>query len=175
MNPLKLSIVVAVAGLFASAGTVAADGDFSSPSYTYVFAATPNPDDPLASVLDGSTITIQDGAITTWALIDTYYFGYVFTPADSSLLSETIISYNASTWTGTFQVWFNSKDEEYYFQGDNSSSGGDLDFSPAGDPAGTWTGVPDALNSLQLLALALAGLAAAQLFLRRPVAVLARN
>jgi hypothetical protein len=175
MNPLKLSIAVAVAGLLASTGTVVAGGTLSSPSYTYFFTATPG----LANyspAFDGSTITIQDYGIIAFDLVDKL-LGIEFTQADSSYTynSSSISFYSDSTWTGSFAIGYVQRETQYYFSGYNYPSGGELDFTATADPGGTWTAVPDALNSLQLLALALAGLAASQLYFRRPVVVLARN
>jgi len=176
MNLLKLSIAVAVAGLLASTGTVVASGTLSSPSYTYVFTATPGLPD-YSPAFDGSTITIHDYGIIGFDFVDKS-LGVEFTQADSSYIynSSSITFYGDSTWTGSFAIGYVQLETQYLFVGDNYPiSGGNLDFQAAIDPAGTWTAVPDALNSLQLLALGLGGLAAAQLFLRRPVAVLARN
>ena len=134
MNPLKLSVAVAVAGLFAGTGTVAFSQELGP--YTYFFTATPNSDDPFVSDMDGSTITIQDGAISSWYLNDTEYDGAVLTPANSSFVSESISYSDAATWIGDFAIGYVQLDTQYCFLGDNSSTGGDLDFRPrVGFPA----------------------------------------
>jgi hypothetical protein len=151
MNPLKLSIAVAVAGLFASAGTVAALQ--ALPPYTYVFTATPNPSDPAVSDYDGSTITIQNDAVISWKLIDgdAYPLGsplwtpadsYVFRPQDTTY--NQITAYDETTWTGHFTIEYDYPTVgEQRSLGGNSDGSGFLEFDQL-DPDGIWTEVSSA-------------------------------
>jgi len=168
MKMLKVTLALAVFGLFAGAGMVA-----YSQSYTFVFEATSG-----TTALNGSTITIQDNIITFWNLDP-----IVLTPptlssgsANSSVTAETI-SADASTWDGSFTIT-DTVNPLWSYSGTDTDGSGSLDAYLNGyeiDPPGTWTPlvpVPDAVNSFQLFALALAALGASGLFFRRQSAIL---
>jgi len=172
MKLLQLSIAAAVSGLFLSAGAVAYA--ISNPSYTYVFTANP---DVQFTAFDGSTITISDDNIIAWNLGDTWNgLFYSYGSGDGSqVLFENVVSADGNTWAGSF--WIGLPESGPNFIGSNDgtvgANGGFLadDYC---DPDGNWAATdppaPDALNSLQLLTLALAGLGACHYLLRiRPV------
>jgi hypothetical protein len=192
MKLLKLAIAAAVSGLFVGAGMVAR-AVVPDTYYTYSFKA-----DAQDNSFDGSTITIDatTGAITAWDLVDESD-GPAPIELSSALANSQINYYNvasagASTWAGYFSIgnviYQPSFTSDYSAQISdtflgNSDGTGSIDGGYLGDtftdPGGLWSAagdpVPDALNSLQLLALALAGLGASHLFFRRQPAVLTRN
>jgi hypothetical protein len=182
MSLLKLTIVAAISGLFVGAGTPAFAGS-SDPVYTYFFTANP---DEGNTWFDGSSITIQDNLITGWNLVDTQY-GVDLSSAlnNSHIIGQNVTSATASVWGGSFDIGtFSAAIQEVVndnflggSDGTDSSNGGYLNDSHT-DPDGNWStraAVPDALNSFQLFALALAALAASRFFFRRQTPVQVRN
>jgi hypothetical protein len=196
MKHLKLTIAIAATGMLLGAGQAAYAVTPVAPSYTYVFTGNSDAGDPS---FDGSTITINSGtdAITGWNLIDNGDMldnngnpvEVDFTPANSTILAESVSDADDISWTGYFYIWngpYAPATPEFIadtFYGDSdgsgASNGGDLYDGSGLDPDGSWIpetpSVPDALNSFQLLAIALGALGASTLFFRRPTPALVRK
>jgi len=184
MRLLKLTIAASISGLFVGAGTVA-HAFTPDTYYTYVFTAD---SDAGNTSFDGSTITIDatTDSISSWDLLDSA-FGINLTSGTVNWDNTSVTYADPTTWTGNFEIDFGFDalfapaydQSEDYFIGSNdgtADNSGALDVNYVNfqaDPTGSWTPVPDALNSLQLLALALAGLGAcSQLLFRRQAVVL---
>ena len=180
MKLLKLTLAAAVS-LFSVGALHAQDTAF-----TYTFKANADSGD---TGFDGSSITILDNNIIAWNLEDNdraIYF--VSGSGDGSQVLPTLtdITYSdPNVWSGNFIIANAATLEAstICFIGDDNgttaSNGGDL-YDNGLDPTGCWTGVtdpavPDTLNCLQLLALALAGLGVSHLILSNQRAVLVRK
>jgi len=193
MKLLKLTVGVAVSAFLVGAGTVAhAQGGFPAQSFfdVFVFDAAPG----YSTALDGSTITIKSSgtvipsftviglgdSISSWDLKDSA-FDIEMTPQNSQVNFEYVIDFGHLTWGGSFNI--GGTDTIVQRQADFTGvgfPGGGGSLEDTVDPPGYWiwqssTPVPDALNSFQLFALALAALGAAHLFFRRQTAMLGRN
>ena len=191
MNILKLTIAAAISGLFVGVGSVAYAEVPVPPTYTYVFTANSDAGD---TSFDGSSITISNDIIIGWDLKDNAHgpggalIEEIAGIGNSHIYAQNVTSYNSTTWDGSFTI------QNYYqsaitsvetpdaFYGDSdgtlASNGGYLYDDYAPDPNGYWStqaAVPDALNSFQLFALALAALAASRLFFRNQTPVRVRN
>ena len=168
MKSLKLLVMLAVSGWFGGVGTVAyavTDVTTAPPaSQTFVFTAA---DFAGNTAMDGSTITITGGvsdpAITGWDLKDVDAGIADWTPGNSYFTTDNVYWYSATSWEGWFELGNGSGNT---FYGDN--------YPPEGGDLYLWAD-PDALNSLQLLALALSALGASRLFFRGQTAVQGRN
>jgi len=186
MKHLKLTIAIAATGMLLGAGQAAYAAGTVPTSYTYFF----NSDGGL-TYFDGSTITIDpsDDDITSWNLMNNDGAqGLVdLTPDNSFIQAEDVTDADGGSWTGYFYISDSYQtpslpglsDTFYgYSDGTGASNGGDVDdFFDGTD--GSWTAetpsVPDALNSFQLLAIALGSLGASSLFFRKPTAVRVRD
>ena len=149
----------------------------TSPAVTYTFHALPGEGGYVDTSVDGSTITIQNDALTSWNLTYNGADGGSstnFTPSNSNVLTQNIASYDQNTWAGNFQVgtgpvitFFspiaNDNVPGSFFSGTGSGQNpddGELDYNVNVynfyDPYGTWTpasSVPESGSTIALLAL----------------------
>jgi hypothetical protein len=130
--------------------------------------------------------------ITSWDMLDSSV-GVELTPQNSQVLSEQITDFNHLAWNGAFSIGGTDTIVQRLgnadtiiqrvadvFNGTGSLSTQGLLSDSFIDPPGTWnlqssTPVPDAVNGMQLLALALGGLAVSHLAFRRQAAVAVRE
>ena len=132
----------------------------SAQTYTYTFTGTnstgayPYP----ADFIDGSTLTISGGTITTYDFT-AIGFGNFGTPATTTVISDTVTSYDPAGWSGELDLGYKGIDIEV--TGDSFTSV-DLGASIQGN----WT-VPDGANTFALLGVVAIGLAAWRPLLRR--------
>ena len=180
MKSIALRSATAVAAALISTSAI-----LSATTVTYKFTADP---DTGNTAFNGSTITLTDASATSAdsiALASTTPeliawkmkgdLGYTLVSGDGSFVSDnSISSFNATTWTGSFQIQDSGKVVE--FNGTNNIGGGTVLFPGSlndqfVDPAGVWTplsAVPDSGGTVQLLGVALGGLTVCRRWSRLP-------
>jgi VPDSG-CTERM motif len=156
----------------------------SATTETFVFTADP---DTGITAFNGSTITLTDtpetsaDSTTSPSTIELIAWkmngdlGYTLVSGDGSFVSDNeISSFDATTWTGSFQI--RDSGEIVEFNGTNNIGEGTL-FFPGTlndqyvDPAGVWTplgAVPDSGSTVQLLGVVLGGLTVCRRWARLP-------
>ena len=153
---MKKTLVLIVSSVALGLATVV-----SAQTYTYTFTGTssvgayPYPSD----FIDGSTLTISGGTITTYDF-KAVGFGNFGTPATTTVVSDTVASYGPAGWSGELDLGYEGIDIEV--TGDSFTS-----LALGASIQGTWTNVPDGVNTLALLGAAAIGLAAGRPLLRR--------
>jgi hypothetical protein len=154
-HAMKRILALIVSSVSLGLATVA-----SAQTYTYTFTGTnstgayPYPPD----FVDGSTLTISGGTITTYDFIAPGY-GSFGTPATTTVVSDTVASYGPAGWSGELDLGYDGIDIEV--TGDSFVSV-DLGASIQGN----WA-VSDGANTFALLGAVAIGLAAGRSLLRR--------
>jgi len=130
----------------------------SAQTYTYTFTGTNSAGFYPPDFIDGSTLTISGGTITTYDFI-AIGFGNFGTPATTTVVSDTVASYGPAGWSGELDLGYDGIDIEV--TGDSFASV-DLGASIHGN----WA-VSDGANTFALLGAVAIGLAAGRPLLRR--------
>jgi hypothetical protein len=154
---MKRILVLIVSSVALGLATVA-----SAQTYTYTFTGTnseggpppPYPD----NFIDGSTLTISGGTITTYDFT-AIGFGNFGTPATTTVVSDTVTSYGPDGWSGELDLGYDGIDIEV--TGDSFES-----VALGASIQGTWA-APDGANTFALLGAVAIGLAAGRPLLRR--------
>jgi hypothetical protein len=159
MKLLRIFLAILVTGMVIGAGNLAAQVE----TYSYIFTADPETG---ITAFNGSTITIQGAAashtLIDWNLMGT--FGGPLDPANSFVdpAGTNISSYDATTWTGFFQV--DATGSSLVFNGTNNTGAGTTLFpgtldNQFADPAGVWSplvrSVPDSGSTVVLFGCAI--------------------
>jgi hypothetical protein len=131
----------------------------SAQTYTYTFAGATSAGGYPANFIDGSTLTISGGAITTYDFT-AIGFGNFGTPATTTVVSENVSGYSPAGWTGFLDLNYAGIDIDVT---GNSFASAALQASIQGN----WTSVPDGGNTFVLLGAVIVGLAACRPVLRR--------
>jgi hypothetical protein len=153
-HAMKKTLVLIVSSVALGLATVA-----SAQTYTYSFTGTSSTGVYPPDFIDGSTLTISGGTITTYDFT-AIGFGNFGTPATTTLVSETVASYGPAGWSGELDLGYYYIDMEV--TGDSFTS---LDLGAS--IQGVWTSVPDGANTFALLGAVALGLAAGRPWLRR--------
>ena len=148
-HAMKKSIVLIICSLALGLATVAHAAD----SITYAFTGTSSAGVYPPNYIDGSTLTISGGAITTFDFTAIGMPSFS-TPANTGIASQDVTSYGPSGWTGALDLNYLG-----FFEIDVT---GDSFASPALQASiqGNWTAIPDGANTFALLGAAMVGLAA---------------
>jgi hypothetical protein len=137
---------------------IALAGVASAQTYSYSFTGTSSAGGYPASFIDGSTLTISGGLITTYDFMAPG-FGNFGTPATTTIVSQSVTGYGPNGWTGFLDLDYQTIDIEVT---GNSFTSADLQASIQGN----WA-VPDVANTFALLGAVVVGLAACRPVLRR--------
>lgn len=130
----------------------------SAQTYTYTFTGTNGGVYP-ANFIDGSTLTISGGTITTYDFT-AVGFGNFGTPATTTVVLDSVNSYGPNGWSGQLDLGYQGIDIEV--TGDSFAS-----QALQASIEGNWAAVPDAASSAALLGAVTFGMAAGRSFLRR--------
>ncbi len=151
---MKKTLAIIVFSIAASLATVA-----SAQTYTYTFTGTSSEGAYPPDFIDGSTLTISGGTITTYDFT-AIGFGNFGTPATTTLVSDNVTSYGPSGWAGELDLGYEGIDME--ITGDSFTS----DALQA-SIQGTWAVAVPEPSTFALLGAAAVGLAAWRPLLRR--------
>lgn len=179
MKSIALRSAIAVAAALISTSAI-----LSATTVTYKFTADR---DTGNTAFDGSTITLTDtpatsansiAVVSTGPELIAWFMkgdlGTLVSGDGSFVYNNSISSFNATTWTGSFAI--RDSGELVEFDGTNNIGGGTVLFPGSlndqfVDPAGVWTpvsAVPDSGGTLQLLGVALGGLTVCRRWSRLP-------
>ncbi len=150
MNKIIALIVTSVALGLASVA--------SAQTYTYTFTGATSAGPYPPNFIDGSTLTISGGTITTYDFM-AIGFGNFGTPATTTIIKDTVTSAGPNGWSGELDLGYQGIDIEV--TGDSFTSA-----ALGASIAGNWD-VPDVANTFALLGAVAIGLAACRPSLRR--------
>jgi hypothetical protein len=151
---MKRILVLIISSVVLGLATVA-----SAQTYTYTFTGTNSAGGYPPDFIDGSTLTISGGTITTYDFT-AIGFGDFGTPATTTVVSDTVASYGPAGWSGELDLGYDGIDIEV--TGDSFASA-----ALGASIQGTWATVPDGANTFALLGAVAIGLAAGRPLLRR--------
>ena len=152
-HPMKRILVLIVSSVALGFATVA-----GAQTYTYTFTGTNSAGGYPPNFIDGSTLTISGGTITTYDFT-AIGFGNFGTPATTTVVSDTVTSYGPAGWTGELDLGYEGIDMEV--TGDSFTS-----QALGASIQGAWD-VPDRANTFALLGAVAVGLAAWRPLTRR--------
>jgi len=150
---MKKNLILTVSAITLSVASVA-----SAQSYIYEFTGTSATGAYPANFVDGSTVTISGGTITTYDFMAPG-FGNFGTPLTTTVVADNVTSYGPTGWTGELDLNYQGIDLEV--TGDSFTS-----VALGASIQGTWTVVPEP-DTFALLGAAVLAVAAGRPLLRR--------